>query len=302
MPIKNNAEDIKLLAAITNGDANAWEDVVSIYQGRLLRFAQSKISQQADAQDLVQDAFLSFVRGIAKFRGEASIETYLYLILRNKIYDYHRSQKVRNICLAQDVYFANGIDDACDAMGQIPSTDLGASACFAKAQGDADLGEVLTKSLKRYIKNMQTALNFKDLKIAELLFYGQIPSKDTAKLLRLAPSTVRVFKHRTMIAMRESIVKTFELPYVDYELPDNLLTQVWESQRLSCPKYNTLGAFLLENLEPQWYDYVDFHLTTLGCHFCRASFKDLQHHQTSGQHTQFKEQILASTVGFITQS
>jgi hypothetical protein len=47
---------------------------------------------------------------------------------------------------------------------------------------------------------------------------------------------------------------------------------------------------------------VDFHLTMMGCHFCRASFKDLQEQQTDDQHTQFRRRIVTSTVGFLSEA
>ena len=80
---------------------------------------------------------------------------------------------------------------------------------------------------------------------------------------------------------------------------EDLLTEVWEAQRLSCPNRSTLGAFLLETLSAEWFDYVDFHLTTLGCHSCRASFKDLQEQQDREQRTSFRRRILTSTAGFL---
>ena len=51
---------------------------------------------------------------------------------------------------------------------------------------------------------------------------------------------------------------------------DALLTEIWESQRLSCPKRSTIGAFVLATLEAPWQDYVEFHVNRLGCRFCRA--------------------------------
>jgi hypothetical protein len=59
---------------------------------------------------------------------------------------------------------------------------------------------------------------------------------------------------------------------------------------------------LLETLPPEWFDYVDFHLTTVGCHFCRASFKDLQEQQNSRFDEVLRDRIMTSTVGFLRPS
>ena len=52
----------------------------------------------------------------------------------------------------------------------------------------------------------------------------------------------------------------------------------------------------------EWFDYVDFHLTIMGCHFCRASFKDLrQQQQTSRLQEDLRQRIMASTIGFLSK-
>ena len=159
--------------------------------------------------------------------------------------------------------------------------------------------QVLTEALQRLVKDLPGAGKLRDLKIAELVFYCQLASKDVAGLLKIDEGLVRVMKHRCLKRIREAVAASEPLKDMSVSYSEDLLTEIWESQRLSCPKRSTLGAFLLESLSPEWFDYVDFHLTTMGCHFCRASFKDLQEQQTSEQHTQFRRQILNSTVGFL---
>ncbi|MFC1763262.1 hypothetical protein ACFL6U_14435 [Planctomycetota bacterium] len=77
---------------------------------------------------------------------------------------------------------------------------------------------------------------------------------------------------------------------------------LWEQCRPTCPKYSTLGKFVREDMDPAWFDYIDFHLTTFGCHICRASYKDLVERTESDQQKTLQERILHSTIGFFTQS
>jgi hypothetical protein len=122
-----------------------------------------------------------------------------------------------------------------------------------------------------------------------------------ARLLKLDEGSVRVMKHRCLKRIRREVIEDESLKDISITYSEDLVTDIWESQRLSCPKRSTLGAFLLETLSPEWFDYVDFHLATMGCHFCRASFKDLREQQTSEQHTHFRQRILTSTAGFLTR-
>jgi hypothetical protein len=99
--------------------------------------------------------------------------------------------------------------------------------------------------------------------------------------------------------IRRQVAENDSLKDISVTYSESLITEIWESQRLSCPKRSTLGEFLLETLPPEWFDYVDFHLTTMGCHFCRASFKDLREQLTSDLHAQLQQRIVSSTVGFL---
>ena len=76
--------DRYLLEQIRRGDGDGWASLVSRYQGRLLAFARARLKQSADAEDIVQDTFFHFLKGLPNFREDASVETYLFTILRRR--------------------------------------------------------------------------------------------------------------------------------------------------------------------------------------------------------------------------
>ncbi len=54
---------------------------------------------------------------------------------------------------------------------------------------------------------------------------------------------------------------------------------IWRRQRLSCPSRDQLGSFLLQVLDADLQDYIEFHVRTIGCPFCSANLADLQNLQ-----------------------
>src|SRR5262249_60575325 len=46
---------------------------------------------------------------------------------------------------------------------------------------------------------------------------------------------------------------------------------IWRRRRLTCPTREQLGSYLLQVLEPEHQEYVDFHLKTIGCSYCLAN-------------------------------
>lgn len=58
----------------------------------LYRYALSRVSDESVAEDLVQETFLSALKGVSEFKGNSSVETWLVSILKRKIIDYYRKK------------------------------------------------------------------------------------------------------------------------------------------------------------------------------------------------------------------
>ena len=84
--------DEELAAQAAAGDAAAFETLVSRHAGRVYRLAYRLTGSDADAQDVLQDAFLAAYRGLASFRGAARFSTWLYRIATNAALMHRRAQ------------------------------------------------------------------------------------------------------------------------------------------------------------------------------------------------------------------
>ena len=285
-----------LISSIQQGNTEAWSYLIGQYQGRLLRYAKARSHQTADAEDLVQDTFLSFIKGFREFRGECSIETYLFLLLRHEIINRSRSRWAKSICLLQDIE-VNPADSQVDVVANISDSQASISHYIQERE---DL-QSLAKALKILVKGFKQKLKFHDLMIIELLFYAGLSSKQAAKLIDVKEVNIRMLKHRSIRQLQQMLINNDTVRNESFNCSDDWIRRIWASQRMSCPKRSTLGAFLLQELDSSWFKYVDFHLTILGCHFCRANFKDLQHQQDGEPQEDFRQNILASTIGFLTR-
>jgi RNA polymerase sigma factor (sigma-70 family) len=287
------------LDRIRQGDGQVWSDFVSRYQGRLLRFARAKLPQRADAEDVVQETFIAFLRSIARYRGECDLETYLFALMRRKIIDSYRSAGARRVCLIQDTGETDSDEPASDLLDVMPSPAQTAS-WYARADEQYDMQKAaLAEALNTLIDGMKKALKLRDLQIIELLFYGQLPNKKVAGTMGLDEKAVALIKHRNLKQIRESVAQQKLSGEPSSEEFENLLTDLWENYRFSCPKRNTIGAYMLGTLEPDWHQYVEFHLNTLGCRFCRANLDDLQSQSRETRQEAFQARIMESTVGFL---
>ena len=72
-----------LLAALRSGDERAYEQLVRSQAPRMLAVARRLLRNDEDARDAVQDAFVSAVRAIDSFAGDARLSTWLHRIVVN---------------------------------------------------------------------------------------------------------------------------------------------------------------------------------------------------------------------------
>ncbi|MFW6061608.1 MAG: RNA polymerase sigma factor [Planctomycetota bacterium] len=289
-----------LLDAIREGDGDAWAQLVDRYQGRLLAFARSRLKNAADAEDLVQDSFVAFLRAAGDFRREASLETYLFTILRRKIIDFLRGRKV-SVCLIQDVMRSDPQEDSPRAFQNIASPEMTASWYARRDEAQHRQRTALTEALRETVRNLRDNLNFRDLKVIEMLFFCQLANRDVAPALGMTENQVALVKHRTLKAIRGRVARHLRGASVR-DIPDALLSGVWLHQRLSCPKRSTIGQYLLGTLEEDWSDYVDFHINRLGCRFCQANLDDLKEKSASPDRMILRHRIMESSVGFFRQT
>jgi RNA polymerase sigma-70 factor (ECF subfamily) len=87
--------DLALVQALQAGEDRALNILIDRHREGLYRFVFRHISNEADAIELTQDAFVRAYFNIGKFRPTAKFVTWLYHIALNLCRDYARSQAYR---------------------------------------------------------------------------------------------------------------------------------------------------------------------------------------------------------------
>lgn len=294
--------DRYLIEQIRGGSSEGWSQLVARYEGRLLSFARSRLKRSSEAEDLVQDTFVSFLLAVGSFNDAYSIETFLFTILRRKLIDHFRGRASR-VCFLQETMEANAGQDEGTPTPQVGSRDPSASRHARLDESRDEHREALAGALQDLVERLKSAGNFRDLKIVEMLFYAHVRNKDAAALLGMDEKQIALIKHRAVKEVREGVVRRIGLARDEDATWEpggqsaSLLSEIWERQRPTCPKRTTIGRLILGTLEEPWRDYVHFHVHTLGCGFCRANFDDLVA-ETTAQPRVLHDRVLQSTIGF----
>src|SRR3954454_5148117 len=84
------ASDTDLVAGVRAGDDCAFEELYRRYQRRIASFVRRVVRDEARAEDVAQEAFLSALRRLRATDSEITFKPWIYEIARNAAIDSYR--------------------------------------------------------------------------------------------------------------------------------------------------------------------------------------------------------------------
>lgn len=75
--------DQLLVERVQKGEKAAFDLLIAKYQHRIVSLVSRYVNDQADAQDVAQEAFIKAYRAIGRFRGDSAFYTWIYRIAIN---------------------------------------------------------------------------------------------------------------------------------------------------------------------------------------------------------------------------
>ena len=86
-------EETAIIAKVLDGDADAFEPLVTANQSFVYNIALKMLSNPDDAFDVSQEAFVKAFRSLKDFKGDSSFSSWLYRITANICLDHMRKNK-----------------------------------------------------------------------------------------------------------------------------------------------------------------------------------------------------------------
>jgi len=178
--------DQLLVDRAQHGDKKAFELLVVKYQRKLMRLISRLIRDQAEAEDVVQEAFIKAYRALPQFRGDSAFYTWLYRIGINTAKNYLVTQGRRAPTSTEaDVEEAETFDDG-DQLRDINTPE----SMLATKQ----IAETVNLAMEVLPEELRTAITLREI---EGLSY-----EDIAEAMHCPIGTVRsrIFRAREAIA------------------------------------------------------------------------------------------------------
>ena len=181
------AHEAELIHRVKDGDHDLFYRLIRPYESRVYAAALAIVKNEADAEDIAQDAFLKAFRHLPQFRGEARFSTWLIQITVNQA----RMRKRRIAAHAME-----SINDQQNDEGEYQPREF------------ADWHEIPSESLeRREIRDALTgalaSLGEKYRTVFVLRDIQHLRIEETAKVLDISPASVKTRLLRARLMLRD---------------------------------------------------------------------------------------------------
>lgn len=181
----------RLLERLKAHDEEAFETMVGQYGGRMLATARRLLGNEQDANDAVQQAFISVFRSIAGFNAEAKLSTWLHRIVVNAALAQMRYRRRRPELSIDDLL------PRFDEEGQWAG-DLAARSEARETLTDGrETQELVRRCIDRLPEVYRSVLILRDIE--------DLDTAEAAEMLAITPNAAKIRLHRARQALKTLI-------------------------------------------------------------------------------------------------
>jgi RNA polymerase sigma-70 factor, ECF subfamily len=193
-------DDAELVRRVQAGDVAAFELVMRRNNRRLFRVSRSLLRDAAEAEDALQEAYLSAYQAMPRFRAEASLATWLTRLVVNECMTRLRRQLRRHniVPIVSAQAAASQEEDSVEEHPGAASDDTPDRALVR-----AELRSLLERRIDALPEDFRTVFVLRAVE--------ELSVEETAECLGIPEATVRTRHFRARSLLRESIAQDLDL-------------------------------------------------------------------------------------------
>ena len=180
--------DAELVARVQAGDKQAFDLLVLKYQRKIMRLLSRMIRDQAEVEDVAQEAFIKAYRALPQFRGDSAFYTWLYRIAINTARNWLASNSRRPSTPSS---YENEDGETFDEMDNLTDNTTPESELASR-----QIAQTVNKAIEDLPEDLRTAIVLREI---EGMSY-----EDIAQSMNCPIGTVRsrIFRAREAIATK----------------------------------------------------------------------------------------------------
>lgn len=187
--VSSQHDDGELLVRLRSGETQAYAELVERHGPRLLAVIRRIIVQRDDAEDALQDAFVSAFKSLATFQGDSQLGTWLHRIAVNAALMKRRAAHRRG-----EVHVDPELPKFTE-FGHWERTPRAWSESAAEPTLRAELRDVVRSAIERLPENHRIALVLRDIE--------ELDNSEVAHRLGITVNAAKIRVHRARQALRE---------------------------------------------------------------------------------------------------
>jgi RNA polymerase sigma-70 factor, ECF subfamily len=182
-------DEAQMIAAILAGDIQLYHQLIRPYERSVYMMALSYVKNEADAEDVAQEAFLKAFHHLASFRSESKFSTWLVGIALNEA----RSRLRREGILRMD-----SLDDTTEDGGPV-------SPAILRDWREVPSEALERKEIRQMLQEAITGLPEKYREVFILRDVEELNVFETAAALRITVGNVKVRLHRARLMLQKQL-------------------------------------------------------------------------------------------------
>lgn len=185
-------EDAVLVGRVREGDMDAFGLLVTKYQDKVYNTCWRMCGHAEDARDLTQEAFFRALQSIAAFKGHSGFYTWLFRIAVNLVLSHRRKAGYRRTVSLEQ---GDGHEDRTESLRER----------LADGSTPSPAGRVMAAELRESVETALEALDPDHRAVIVLRDVEGFDYAEIARVLEIAPGTVKSRLHRARAALRERL-------------------------------------------------------------------------------------------------
>jgi RNA polymerase sigma-70 factor (ECF subfamily) len=181
-------DESRMIASILGGETQLFHELIRPYERRVYAMALSFLRNEADAEDVAQEAFLKAFRNLASFRGDAKLGTWLVSITLNE---------ARSRIRRRDAIKIESLDE--------PDEEGKTSPALLRDWREIPSEALERKEVRSLLHKAITALPLIYREVFQLRDIEQLSVQEAAQALGITTSSVKVRLHRARMMLQKTL-------------------------------------------------------------------------------------------------
>jgi RNA polymerase sigma-70 factor, ECF subfamily len=191
----NTSDEHRLIESFKQGNPEAMEEIISRYEEPLYNFGLRMCGHKQDAEDIIQDTFLSAFLYLDSFREESSLKNWLYKIAANACFRMRRKKKC-------EPDYELSLEDLLPGDGEAGNFDI---PDWTDDPSDNLLRNELRKVIEQAVRELppiyRMVFNLRDME--------GFSTDETATIMDITPQAVKTRLHRARLFLRQKISERY---------------------------------------------------------------------------------------------